>query len=98
MLNEAILSDRFSREVVCTTVYILNRGKIRVNDDKTTCELWKGKQSYVKQIRIFGIKCYIKRDDEDLGKFDSKADEGIFLGYSSIRKSYRCYYKRLLKL
>jgi len=59
MLNEAILSNKFSREEVCTTVYILNRGKIRVNGDKTTYEIWKGKQSYFKHFRIFGIKCYI---------------------------------------
>jgi transposase InsO family protein len=42
MLNEAKLSDSFWREAVYTDVYILNRGKIRVNSDKTPYELWKG--------------------------------------------------------
>jgi hypothetical protein len=98
MLNEANLSDRFWREAVNTTVYILNRGKIRVNNNKTPYELWKGRPTIVKYFKVFGSKCYIKRDDEDLGKFDSRADEGIFLGYSSRSKAYRCYNKALGKI
>jgi hypothetical protein len=34
----------------------------------------------------------------DLGKFDSRTDEGIFLGYSPRRKSYRYYKKRLQRI
>jgi hypothetical protein len=48
-----------------------------------------------KHFRIFRSKFYIKRDDENLGKFDSREDEGIFLGNSSRRKSYICYKKIL---
>ncbi|KAL5551357.1 hypothetical protein UlMin_001533 [Ulmus minor] len=33
---------------------------------------------------------------DDLGKFDSKSDVGIFLGYSSSSKSYRVYNRRTL--
>jgi hypothetical protein len=33
-----------------------------------------------------------------LGKFDSRADEGIFMGYSSRNKAYRCYNKALGKI
>ena len=29
-----------------------------------------------------------------MGKFDSRSDEGIFLGYSSTSKAYRVYNKR----
>jgi hypothetical protein len=79
-------------------VYILNRGKIRVNNSKTPYELWKGRPTIVKYFKVFGSKCYIKRDEEDLGKFDSRVDEGIFLGYSSRSKAYRCYNKRLHKI
>ena len=31
-------------------------------------------------------------------KFDSRSDEGIFLGYSSISKAYRVYNKRTMKV
>jgi hypothetical protein len=88
MLNEANLSDKFWREAVNTIVYILNRGKNRVNNNKTPYELWKGRPVTIKYFKVFRIKCYIKRDDEDLEKFESRGDVGIFLGYSSRSKTY----------
>jgi hypothetical protein len=88
----------FGEKQVNTAVYILNRGKIRVNNNKTPYELWKGRPTTIKYFKIFGSKCYIKRDDEDLGKFDSRVDEGIFLGYSSRSKAYRCYNTTLCKI
>ena len=51
----------------------------------------KGKPANVKYFKIFGSKCYIKREDQNLGKFESCVDEGIFVGYSRKRKSYKCY-------
>ena len=33
-----------------------------------------------------------------MGKFDSKTDEGIFLGYSCKRKAYVCFNHRLGKI
>jgi transposase InsO family protein len=40
-INGVRLSDNFWREVAYITVYILNRGHIRINNDKTPYELWK---------------------------------------------------------
>jgi len=37
---------------------------------------------------------YILRDRENLGKFDPKSDEGIFLGYSTNSHAYRIYNTR----
>lgn len=35
-------------------------------------------------------KCFILNDRKDnLGKFDAKVDEGIFLGYSNSSKAFR---------
>ena len=98
MLNEAKLSDSFWREAVYTIVYTLNRGQIRVNKDNTPYELLYGRPASVKNFKMFGSNCYIKRNKDDLGKFDSKIDDGIFLGYSSAKKPYRCYRKRLHKI
>jgi hypothetical protein len=72
----------FGEKVVNIAVYILNRGKIIVENNKTPYELWKGRPTTFKYFKFFRIKCYIKGDDEDLGKFDSIVDECIFLGYS----------------
>jgi hypothetical protein len=45
-------------------------------------------------VKTFGSKCYILRDRENLGKFDTKSDEGIFLGYSTNSRAYRVFNKR----
>jgi hypothetical protein len=87
MLNEEKLSDGYWREVVSTTTYILNRGQLRINSNKTPYELWFGRAPSIKYVKVFGSKCYIKR-----------LDEGIFLGYASTKKAYRCYNIRLHKI
>ena len=38
------------------------------------------------------------KDEENVGKFDSRNDEGIFLGYSSTSKAYWVYNKRTIKV
>ena len=98
MLNEARLSDGYWREAVSTPIHILNRGQIRINNNKTPDELWFGRAPSVKYFKVFGSKCYIKRLDENLGKFDARSDEGIFLGYASTKKAYKCYNLRLHKI
>ena len=39
----------------------------------------------------FGFKCFILTTKDNLGKFDSKSDIGIFLGYSETSKAFRIY-------
>ena len=81
--------------VVCHTV---NRVYFRPGTKKTPYELWKERKSNVKYFRIFGSTCFIFKDRENVGKFDSQSDEGIFLGYSSTSKAYRVYNKRTIKV
>jgi hypothetical protein len=54
--------------------------------------------SNVNHFRVFGSKCYIKREDGRMGKFDSRVDKEILVGYSSTRKAYKCYNLRLNKV
>ena len=71
MLNDSQLSDKFWGQAVHTSVHILNRGLLRNDTDKTPYELWTSKPANVKHFRIFGSKCFIKRDDGKIKKFDS---------------------------
>ena len=57
-----------------------------------------GRPANVKHFRVFESKCYIKREDRRMGKFDSHVDKGILVGYSSTRKAYKCYNLRLNKV
>ena len=46
-------------------------------------------------LRAFGCKFFVLNNGkDDLGKFDPKSDEDIFVGYSSLRASYRVFNKR----
>jgi hypothetical protein len=56
------------------------------------------KTNKCKAFRVFGSKCYIKKEDGRMGKFDSRVDKGVLVGYSSIRKKYKCYNLRLNKV
>lgn len=61
-------------------------------------EPWFGRAPSVKYFKVFGSKCYIKRRDDSLWRFDARSNEGIFLGYDSTKKAYRCYNLRLHKI
>lgn len=51
-------------------------------------ELWYGRTLTAKYFKVFRRKFYIQRDEDNLGKFDNRANEGIFLGYSTKRKAF----------
>ncbi|KAH9650254.1 hypothetical protein KPL70_026300 [Citrus sinensis] len=96
MLNENALPKYFWAEAVNTACYVLNRVLIRPNLNKTPYELWKDRKPNIGYFKVFGCKCFVLNTKDNLGKFDSKFDVGIFLGYSNSSKAYRVYNKRTL--
>jgi hypothetical protein len=98
MLMDYKLTDIFCKQGMHTTVHIQNRVMLRNNTDKTPYELWKGRLENEKHFRVFGRKCYIKREDGRMGKFDSRVDKEVLVGYLSTRKEYKCYNLRLNKI
>ncbi|KAH9780462.1 hypothetical protein KPL71_008083 [Citrus sinensis] len=96
MLNENALPKYFWAEAVNTACYVLNRVLIRPNLNKTPYELWKDRKPNIGYFKVFGCKCFVLNTKDNLGKFDSKSDVGIFLGYSNSSKAYRVYNKRTL--
>ena len=85
-------------EAVNTACHMVNMVYFRLGTKKTSYELWRGRKPNVKYFRIFESTCFILKDRENVGKFDSRSDEGIFLGYSSTSKAYRVYNKRTMKV
>ena len=96
MLDESGTPANFQGEVAYATVVILNKKNVRVNNTQTPHELWYGETPSVKHFKIFGSKCYIKNTDEQLGKLEPRADEGILLGYSPHSKAYKCLMQWLM--
>ena len=98
MLHNKDVTRNLWGEAVNTVCHTVNRMYFRPGTKKTSYELWKGRKPNVKYFRIFGSTCFILKDRENVGKFDSRSDEGIFLGYSSTSKAYRVYNKRTMKV
>jgi hypothetical protein len=95
MFKDSKLRNIFWVQEVHTTINILNRGMLKSNNDKTPYELWKRRPTNVKHFRVFGSKCYIKREDDRVVKFYSRVDKGILVGYSRKIKAHKCYNLRL---
>jgi len=53
-------------------------------------ELLIGKKPNISYFRVFGCKCFIYKKKR-LGKFESRCDEGFFLGYASNSKAFRVF-------
>jgi transposase InsO family protein len=98
MMNEKNIGQTYWVEAIHTVVHVLNKSHLRPQSDKTPYELWFGKPVSIKHFRVFGSKCYIKNNDENLDKYDDRDDEGIFLGYATNSKGYRFYNNRLHKM
>lgn len=98
IMSERDISQTFWEEAFHTTIHILNKVHLRPNNDKTPYDLWFGRPASIKHFKVFGSKCYIKNNDDHLRKFDSRADEGIFLGYETNNKGYIFFNKRMHKL
>lgn len=84
MIEENVSHVHWKKEG-STIIYTLNGFQIKEGSTKTTYELRFGYAPIVRLFIIFGSEWFIKRDDE-VGKFDSISDEGIFLGYSTKSK------------
>ena len=83
MLHNKDVARNLWGEAINTACHTVNSVYFRQGTKKTPYELWKGRKSNVKYFRIFGSTCFILSDRENVGKFDSRSNEGIFLGYSS---------------
>lgn len=99
LLNDTFLPKYFWAEAVNTACYIMNRALIRPILKKTPYELFNGRKPNISHLHVFGCKCFVLNNGKDnLGKFDAKSDEGIFLGYSLQSKAYRIYNKRTMNI
>jgi hypothetical protein len=58
---------------------------------KTPYELLIGRNPNISYFQVFGCKCFIFKKRKHLGKFDSRVDEGMFVGYASNSKAYRVF-------
>ncbi|GKC51198.1 putative ribonuclease H-like domain-containing protein [Tanacetum coccineum] len=89
MLADSKLPTTFWAEAVNTTCYVQNRVLVIKPHNKTPYELFLGRKPALSFMRPFGCPVTILNTIDHLGKFDGKADEGFFVGYSTNSKAFR---------
>ncbi|GJU26619.1 retrovirus-related pol polyprotein from transposon TNT 1-94 [Tanacetum coccineum] len=81
-------------KAVNTACYVLNRVLVIKPHNKTPYELIRGRTPLIDFMKCFGCLVTILNTRDHLGKFDGKADEGFFVGYSVVSKAMRVFNKR----
>ncbi|KAJ9538151.1 hypothetical protein OSB04_030884, partial [Centaurea solstitialis] len=94
MMAHSGVPQSFWAEAVSTACYTQNRTLIVKRTGKTAYEMVEQRKPNIDYFQVFGCKCYVLNDRDDLGKFEPKSDESIFIGYSHNSKAYRVFNKR----
>nr|GEU31811.1 ribonuclease H-like domain-containing protein [Tanacetum cinerariifolium] len=81
-------------EAVNIACYVQNRVLVVKPHNKTLYELFHGYTSALRFMRQFGCPITILNTKDHLGKFDDKANEGFFVGYSLNSKAFRVFNSR----
>nr|GFB03190.1 hypothetical protein [Tanacetum cinerariifolium] len=82
MLTFANLPSFLWAEAIATACFTQNRLIIHKRFDKTPYELINKRKPNIKFFRVFGCRCYLLNDYEDVGKLKAKGDIGVFVEYS----------------
>nr|GEV82905.1 reverse transcriptase domain-containing protein [Tanacetum cinerariifolium] len=98
MLTFANLPLFLWAEAIVTACFIQNHLIIHKRFDKTPYELMNKRKPNVKFFRVFGCRCYLLNDYEDVGKLKAKGDIGVFVGYSKESATFRIFNKRTRKI
>nr|GEZ93412.1 retrovirus-related Pol polyprotein from transposon TNT 1-94 [Tanacetum cinerariifolium] len=85
-------------QAIATACFTQNRSIIHKRFDKTPYELINKRKPNIKFFRVFGCRCYLLNDYEDVGKLKAKGDIGVFVGYSKESDAFRIYNKRTRKI
>nr|GEU74711.1 retrovirus-related Pol polyprotein from transposon TNT 1-94 [Tanacetum cinerariifolium] len=83
-------------KAIATACFTQNHSIIHKRFDKTPYELMNKRKPNIKFFNVFGCRCYLLNDYEDVGKFKAKGDIGVFVGYSKESAAFRIYNKRTL--
>ncbi|GJU56263.1 putative ribonuclease H-like domain-containing protein [Tanacetum coccineum] len=94
MLADSKLLTTFWAEAFNTDCYVQNRVLVIKPHNKTPCELFLGRKPALGFMRPFGCPVTILNTIDHLGKFDGKADEGFFVGYSINYKTFKVFNSR----
>ncbi|GJR67755.1 retrovirus-related pol polyprotein from transposon TNT 1-94 [Tanacetum coccineum] len=85
-------------EAIATACFTQNRSIIHKRFDKTPYELVNKRKPNIKFFHVFGCRCYLLNDYDDVGKLKAKGDIRVFVGYSKESAAFRIYNKQTRKI
>ncbi|GKA83443.1 hypothetical protein Tco_0805038, partial [Tanacetum coccineum] len=98
MLTFANLPLFLWAEAIATAYFTQNHLIIHKRFDKTPYELINKRKPNIKFFHVFGCRCYLLNDFDDVGKLNAKGDIGVFVGYSKESAAFRIYNKHTRKI
>nr|GEW23945.1 hypothetical protein [Tanacetum cinerariifolium] len=98
MLADTKLPVTFWAEAVNTASYVQKRVLVNKSQNKTPNELFNSRTPDIGFVRPFGCHVMIRNTLDHLVKFDTKGDEGYFVGYSMSSKAFTVFNKRTKKV
>nr|GEZ34537.1 retrovirus-related Pol polyprotein from transposon TNT 1-94 [Tanacetum cinerariifolium] len=85
-------------EAIAIACFTENRSIIHKHFDKTPYELINKRKPNINFFRMFGCRCYLLNDYEDIGNLKAKGDIRVFVGYSKESAAFKIYNKRTRKI
>jgi hypothetical protein len=79
-------------EAIKTDAYLINHKLSRVLGHKAPTECLTGTNSFIVPPKVFGCTCFVHDYRSSVEKLDPRALKCIFVGYSSTKKGYKCWY------
>nr|GEZ81693.1 hypothetical protein [Tanacetum cinerariifolium] len=98
MLIFANLPSFLWAEAIATACFIQNRSIIHKHFNKTPYELMNKRKPNIKFFCVFGCRCYLLNDYEDVGNLKKKMDIRVFVRYLKESAAFRIYNKRTRKI
>jgi hypothetical protein len=93
MLAEFKSSYNFWAKAINTACHATNWLYLHNGLNRTPYEILTGNKTNIKYFQVFGCKCFYLKKGVHLSKFDSKALEGIFVGYATKCHAFRIFDK-----
>ena len=91
IMFQASLPIKFWGEAVLTAAYLINRTPSSVHKGRSPYEILHGVKPDYKQLRVFGLACYVHRAAREKDKFGSRSRQCVFVGFSFGKKGWKVY-------
>jgi hypothetical protein len=98
MLAEFKSPYKFWAKAINTVCNATNRLYLRKGLNKNLYKILTSNKPNIKYFQVFGCKCFYLERGVHLSKFDSKALEGIFVGYATKSHAFRIFDKEFARV